>query len=87
MEIQFLHAVPGQSKNHASVVIPVKVDGKAVLCEISYEALMDHFGVNSMTEGDLVAGFQANRKRIEAVAHKALERSKGQPVLLQTGMF
>lgn len=73
--------------NHTTVVIPVKVDGKPVLCEISYEVLMDHFGVNSMTEGDLIAGFQANRKRIEAVALKALERSKGQPVLLQSGMF
>lgn len=87
MDIQFQHAVPGRPVNHTTIAIPVKVDGRSVQCEISYEALMDHFGVNSMTEGDLVAGFQANRKRIEAVAHKALERSKGQPVLLQTGMF
>jgi hypothetical protein len=82
MNIEFLNA-PGVPTVNTTLAIPVKVDGVATQCEISEEALQDHFGADHSSQS-WVAAYEANRHAIQAVARKKLIASGGQPVLLRT---
>lgn len=53
---------------HTTVSFPAQINDLEASCEISGEALCDHFGARSMRGTDLVAAFEANRKAIESVA-------------------
>lgn len=64
-----------------SVAFPAIVNGKNVICEISEEALEQHFEGHpprdyTKVEFDatMVAAFEAARDRIEAVAARQLEK-------------
>lgn len=57
---------------NTTVAFPAQINGVDVTCEISTEALQDHFGVGSAYGPDLVAAFEANRAVIEAVAREKL---------------
>jgi hypothetical protein len=87
MDIKFLHDQPGIYTPNTTVAIPVLVDGQPARCEISEEALQDHFGAATGNGADLVAAFLGGRARIEAVAEARLQVSRGAPVLLRTADF
>ncbi|MCM3583754.1 DUF1488 domain-containing protein [Ralstonia pickettii] len=57
---------------NTTVAFPAQLNGVDVTCEISAEALEDHFGARSTAGDDLVAAFEANRPAIEAVARVRL---------------
>jgi hypothetical protein len=46
-----------------SVLIPVLVNGEDFECEVTHEALEDHFGMTS--SGDALAAYAANRQAID----------------------
>lgn len=64
-----------------------QVDGQAVQCSVSAEALEDHFGAASALEIELLQAFERGRSRIHHVARLALEDSGGKPILLHSGLF
>jgi len=86
MDIEFPMHYPGVATPNTTVKIPTKVDGQWVHCEISEEALQDHFGASGDAQS-WVDSFQNNRGVIEMVARKKLEATGGQPVLLRTEDF
>ena len=81
-DIFFPHDKPGIYSLNKSVAFPAIVGGKNITCEISEEALEQHFGGNpprdyTKVEFDvaMVAAFEAARDRIEAVAARQLEKN------------
>jgi hypothetical protein len=62
------------------------VDGTAVLCSISAEALEDHFGAPSPLEADMVSAFDRGIRRIHTICRRALEDNEGEPVVLRSGL-
>ena len=84
MNISFPHDQPGIYSLDKSVAFPAIVDGKNISCEISEEALEEHFDARpprnyTKLEYDvaMVAAFEAARDRIEAVAARKLEKNPG----------
>lgn len=71
MPINFPNA-RGVYTQNTTVAFPAQVNGIDVNCEISAEALEDHFGARSANGSDLLAAFEANRSAIEAVARVKL---------------
>lgn len=67
MPIQF-PTTPSVYTPNNTVAFTAQINGVDVICEISAEALEDHFGARSARGTDLVAVFEANRPAIEAVA-------------------
>ncbi|TDG01503.1 DUF1488 domain-containing protein [Paraburkholderia guartelaensis] len=63
---------PAKYTPNTTVAFLALVDGAEVECEISVEALEDHFDAPSMQGVDLVAAFEAHRTQIEAVARVKL---------------
>lgn len=63
---------PGVYTPNNTVAFAAQINGVDVTCEISVEALEDHFGARSTRGTDLVAAFEANRTAIEAVARVKL---------------
>lgn len=73
---------------NTTVAFPAQIDGVDVTCEISAEALEDHFGASSNKSADLLAAFDANRAAIEKVARIRLpERIQTGRCLLKTEDF
>jgi hypothetical protein len=87
MEIRFPADAPAYRDSNLTVVFPALVDGEAVPCAISVEALEDHFGAYSEDLDGWLRAFDAGRPRIEAVAREHLQISNGTPVLLRSGHF
>ncbi|RQS26809.1 MULTISPECIES: DUF1488 domain-containing protein [unclassified Burkholderia] len=73
MVIHFLNKQATYTQN-TTVSFAALVDGVEIACEISGEALTDHFAASSMRGADLVAAFEAHRPEIEAVARVFLPR-------------
>jgi hypothetical protein len=65
-------AKPATYTPNTTVAFPAMVDGIEVMCEISAEALADHFEAVSMRGADLVAAFQGHRAEVEAMARAVL---------------
>lgn len=63
---------PATYTPNTTVAFPALVDGTEVACEISAEALTDHFEAISMRGVDLVAAFEAHRAEIEAMVRAVL---------------
>jgi len=63
------------------------VDGVALSCAISAEALEDHFGAGSTLEAQLLQAFEQGRARIHDVCKRAIEESGGAAVVLRSGLF
>lgn len=63
------------------------VDGVALSCAITAEALEDHFGAGSTLEAELLRAFAAGRERIHDVCKRAIEESGGAAVILRSGLF
>jgi hypothetical protein len=63
------------------------VNGVALSCAISAEALEDHFGAGSTLEAELLRAFAEGRARIHEVCTRAIEESGGAAVVLRSGLF
>jgi hypothetical protein len=67
MIVQFPHTTAGYTYTGTVSFIAI-VDGAEVLCEISPEALEDHFGATHTDRSCLLAAFEGHRAEIESVA-------------------
>jgi len=59
--------------NTDCVSFPAEIDGKRIRCFVSWEALQDNFGGNSIQPMD---AFRASRALIEEKARKLISRSR-----------
>lgn len=50
----------------------IVVDGRDVTCEISFEALEDHFGANPRRGQSVIEAFNAHRAEIERVVTRSI---------------
>ncbi|OGB24424.1 MAG: hypothetical protein A3I66_10435 [Burkholderiales bacterium RIFCSPLOWO2_02_FULL_57_36] len=94
MDISFPYDQPGIYSLNKSVVFPAIVDGKNVSCEISEEALEQHFKGRpppdyTKVEYDaaMLSAFEAARDRIETVAARQLEKNRGGACFLRPEDF
>lgn len=85
MQISFPNEVPEYSARELTLAFPALVDGELVLCEITAEALEDHFGAASPRLEDMVGAFDAHRTRIEAAARRLLSETSAQCAVLRSG--
>jgi hypothetical protein len=69
MNIVFQNVDPVYSTNN-TIAFPALVDDAKAICEISEEALQDHFGATSNIPTDLIMAFKSNRSTIEVVARR-----------------
>ncbi|MGN6665438.1 MAG: DUF1488 domain-containing protein [Trinickia sp.] len=63
------------------------VEGVALSCAITAEALEDHFGAGSTLEAELLRAYDEGRERIHAVCTRAIQESGGAAVVLRSGLF
>jgi hypothetical protein len=87
MQITFTDDTPAFDGANLTVRFMARVDGKAVICAITAEALEDHFDADSALESDLMAAFDKGRNRIRSVCAEALDRNAGEGVVLHSGLF
>ena len=71
MSIQFPLKLSSFTTN-TTVAFPAQLNGIDGTCEISTEALQDHFGATSFKGEDLIKAFETNRTAIEVVARVKL---------------
>lgn len=64
--------VPSHYTQYTTVAFVAEMNGVRVTCEISGEALMDHFGATAWDGARMVASFEQNRGLIEAAARAVL---------------
>lgn len=87
MDIEFPNVVMPKLTAMGTVSFQVTVDSEYLWCEISCEALRDHFGALSMDGNDLLLAFHKGRTRIEEIARRNLESNGGRAVLLMVVDF
>ncbi len=87
MKINFTDTVMPKVTAMGTVSFQARVDGEYLWCEISCEALRDHFGARSMDGNDLLHAFHTGRAKIECTARQHLEFSGGRAVLLMVADF
>jgi hypothetical protein len=87
MHISFADEPPVYDADDLAIHFTALVDGDAVVCSISAEALEDHFGAASPRSEDLMPAFEQGRARIRSVCAEALDSSGGKSVVLRSGLF
>ena len=87
MEISFPDLVKPKVTAMGTISFQTLVDGEFIWCEISCEALRDHFGAKSMNGNDLLLAFHNFKADIEQATRDFLKINGGRPVLLMTGNF
>lgn len=87
MNISFPNQPPEYCGRDFVLAFLALVDGEAVQCAITAEALEDHFGASSLGEADLLRAFGAHSNAIERAAREMLTETAGRPILLHSGMF
>lgn len=85
MDVFFPGAVPIYYGTNLRLAFPATVDGRAVECRISAEALKDHFGARSVRESDLYEAFAAHRAEIESAARWMLQGTRSSCIVLRSG--
>lgn len=76
MDITF----PGQNPvvtQQDTVAFQAIVDGRPETCQISFEALQDHFGASTNQPADLIRAFISGKEEIHAVARRKRPHSAG----------
>jgi len=68
-EIYFPNSQPTITANK-TLAFDALVDGQNETCEISFEALTDHFGAPSEKQHDLLAAFMRGKTRIHEIARR-----------------
>lgn len=69
MDIIFSNDEPVYTVN-TTVAFPAEVGGVKAICEISEEALQDHFGATTNSAADLIGAFKSHRATIEDGARR-----------------
>jgi hypothetical protein len=93
MQIEFPRVPPdvATTLEGAKVVniisFPVTVDGRRSLSNITFEALVDHFGAASDSSAEAKRAFLEGRERIEAKTREQLEGNGARVVHLTTHDF
>ena len=87
MRVTFDDDAPAFDGAQMVVRFIASVDGVALSCAITAEALEDHFGAGSTLEAELLRAYAQGRERIHAVAKRAIEESGGAAVVLRSGLF
>ncbi|MGF6904844.1 DUF1488 domain-containing protein [Paraburkholderia sp. GAS348] len=87
MHITFPGDKPVFDGTNLTVRFMAQVDGEALVCAITAEALEDHFGADSALESTLMAAFEKGRNRIRSVCAEALDQNGGNGVVLHSGLF
>ncbi|WJF92133.1 DUF1488 domain-containing protein [Paraburkholderia bonniea] len=85
MQILFLNESPEYSGRELTLAFHAMVDGERVQCEITAEALEDHFGAASPRAEDMLGAFDQHRTRIEAATRRLLSETRAQCLLLRSG--
>jgi hypothetical protein len=87
MDIAFVNHVLPKITAMGTISFQAIVDSEYLWCEISVEALRDHFKALSMEKNDLLHAFHTGRATIENMARQRLEENDGRPILLMTVDF
>lgn len=87
MQIMFTDDQPAFDGANLLIRFTAQVDGEAVVCAITAEALEDHFGADSALEEPLMTAFGNGRQRIHSVCAEALDQNNGEGVVLHSGLF
>jgi len=87
MEISFPNLVMPKVTAMGTISFQTMVDGEYLWCEISCEALRDHFGAVSMDGNDLLYAFHMCKAEILQTTRDYLKINGGHPVLLMTVNF
>ncbi|MDR6497849.1 hypothetical protein J2785_000992 [Burkholderia ambifaria] len=85
MQIHFTNEKPEYSGRDLMLGFTALVNGERVQCQITAEALEDHFGAASPRFEDMVGAFDQHRDRIEAAARRLLSETRAQCVTLRSG--
>lgn len=67
---------------HCTVAFAAVANGERSECEISTEALQDHFGARTLHENDLVRAFISGKDRIHEVARRKYPHAAGRWLLV-----
>jgi hypothetical protein len=86
MNIHYSNDPPQFDGANLQLHFVAEVDGEALDCAITAEALEDHFGAQSALEGPLREAFARGQSRIHAVCSRAIEQ-RGGAVVLHSGRF
>jgi hypothetical protein len=87
MDISFPHKKSTHDARTTSVAFPVLVNGHTRRCLVTEEALLDHFGANSMESSHLEQVFESHRDEIEAIAQQRFLSGATGDVFLRTQDF
>lgn len=81
-------AKPAACTSNMTVAFPAIVNDMQISCEISAEALQDHFEATSLACAALLDAFNRNRSQIEQVAARVVPvRAQAGRALLSTADF
>jgi hypothetical protein len=86
MAIHFPNEEPTYTQR-TTVAFPALLNGVSVSCEISTEALMDHFGAKTINKADLIAAFKSNRSAIENAVRNKLPITSSDRCLIVSADF
>lgn len=87
MDIIYPNEAPVFDGANLTVRFLARVGSELVVCEISAEALEDHFGADSSLESALLDAFERGQEHIQSVCTDALQRNGGVSVMLRSGLF
>lgn len=87
MRVTFPNDAPVFDGAQMVVRFVANVDGVALSCAVTAEALEDHFGAESTLEAELLRAYTDGRGRIHDVCKEAIEQSDGAAVVLRSGLF
>ena len=87
MEISFPNLVMPKVTAIGTISFQAMVDDNYIWCEISFDALRDHFGAASMHGNDLLMTFHKCKAEIHQAARDYLKINGGRPVMLMTMNF
>lgn len=85
--IEFPNLTPPKITAMGTISFQAKINGEFIWCEISFEALQQHFSRNPKVGSDLLQAFKYGRSRIEEAARQHLQENGGHPVLLMAVDF
>jgi hypothetical protein len=83
MDVQFPNTRPVLTP-HDTVQFQAVVDGADEECEVSSEALRDHFGASSRHAPDLLRAFISGKESIQRVARQKRRSIAGRWLLVST---
>ncbi|WP_075111736.1 DUF1488 domain-containing protein [Noviherbaspirillum massiliense] len=87
MGIFIARDMPPEHTSNGTVAFHASVDDHMVTCEVTDEALQDHFGARMDDPESLIEAFRKGRPDIELLALMKLNIDPSSPCLIATGDF